>query len=104
MQDHYSHYSFSDVGGGAVEWRYFPPGVVETEHLLETPIWDRSAVHCSTLAIRGAGSAAFPLANRQRLCALIPGATSAEIEADHRVSQDNPRALAALIDRFMGGL
>ena len=104
MKDHTSHYSFRAMDGGAVEWRYFPPGVVETEHLLETPIWDRIAVHCPTLAIRSASSAVFPLANMQRRCALIPGATSAEIEADHRVSQDNPRALAALIDRFMGGL
>ena len=104
MKDHYSCHSFREVGNGEVEWRYFPPGVVETEHLLETPIWDRIAVRCPTLAIRGAGSAVFPLANMQRLCALIPGSSSAEIEADHRVSQDNPRALAALMDRFMGGL
>ena len=104
MKDHYSKHSFHDLGNGEVEWRYFPPAVVETEHLLETPIWDRIAVRCPTLAIRGAGSAVFPLANMQRLCALIPGATSAEIAADHRVSQDNPRALATLIDSFIGGL
>ncbi len=102
MKDHYSGHSFHEVASGAVEWRYFPPGVVETEHLLETPIWDRIMVHCPTLAIRGAGSAVFPAANMRRLCALIPGSTSAEIEADHRVSQDNPRALAALIDAFIG--
>ena len=104
MKGHYSCDSFREVGNGEVEWRYFPPGVGATEHLLETPICDRIAVRCPTLAIRGAGSAVFPLANMQRLCALIPGSSSAEIEADHRVSQDNPRALAALMDRFMGGL
>lgn len=104
MKDHYSRHSLRDVGAGEVEWRYFPPGVVETEHLLETPIWQRIAVRCPTLAIRGAGSAVFPLANMQRLCKLIPGSTSAEVEADHRVSQDNPYALAALIDRFIGSL
>ena len=104
MKDHYSRHSFRDAGNGEVEWRYFPPGVVETEHLLETPIWGRIAVRCPTLAIRGAGSEVFPLANMERLCALIPGATSAEIEADHRVSQDNPRALAALIDSFVAGI
>ena len=102
MKDHYSGHSFREVGNGEVEWRYFPPGVVETEHLLETPIWDRVMVCCPTLAIRGAGSEVFPAANMQRLCALIPGSTSAEIEADHRVSQDNPGALAALIDAFIG--
>ncbi|MBL8385207.1 MAG: alpha/beta hydrolase [Burkholderiales bacterium] len=104
MKDHYSAHSFRALDGGAVEWRYFPPGVVETEHLLETPIWDRIAVRCPTLAIRGAGSEVFPRANMERLCALIPGARGAEIDADHRVSQDNPRALAALIDRFVGAL
>ena len=102
MKDHYSSHSFRDVGAGTVESRYFPPGVVETEHLLETPIWDRIKVRCPTLVVRGAGSEVFPPANMQRLCALIPGAASAEIDADHRVSQDNPRALAALIDRFIG--
>ncbi len=101
MKDHYSSHSFRAVGNGEVEWRYFPPGVVETEHLLETPIWDRIAVRCPTLAIRGAGSAVFPATNMERLCGLIPGSRSAEIEADHRVSQDNPRALAALIDAFI---
>lgn len=101
MKDHYSRHSFRATGDGGVEWRYFPPGVVETEHLLETPIWDRLAVRCPTLAIRGAGSAVFPQANMERLCALIPGARGGVIDADHRVSQDNPRALAALIDNFI---
>lgn len=104
MKDHYSAHSFRALDGGAVEWRYFPPGVVETEHLLETPIWDRIAVRCPTLAIRGAGSAVFPRANMERLCALIPGARGAEIDADHRVSQDNPVDLASMIDRFVGSL
>ena len=80
------------------------PGVVETEHLLEAPLWDRLRVRCPTLAIRGAGSAVFPRANMEHLCALIEGARGAEIEADHRVSQDNPEGLAALLDGFIGPL
>ncbi|MFO1270220.1 MAG: alpha/beta hydrolase [Rubrivivax sp.] len=105
MKDHYSRHSFRPLDdGGAVEWHYHPPGVVETEHLLEAPLWDRLRVRCPTLAIRGAGSAVFPRANMEHLCALIEGARGAEIEADHRVSQDNPEGLAALLDGFIGPL
>jgi pimeloyl-ACP methyl ester carboxylesterase len=105
MKDHYSHHSFRPVGEGtAVEWRYHPPGVVETEHLLEGPIWDRIAVRCPTLAVRGAESAVFPRDRMAQLCALIPGARGVDIEADHRVSQDNPQALAALLDAFIAPL
>lgn len=104
MKAHYSHHSFRDAGEGAVEWRYYPAGVVQTEHLLEAPIWDRIQVRCPTLVVRGAHSAVFPSANMVRLCGLIPGSRHAEIDADHRVSQDNPRALAALIDGFIAPL
>jgi pimeloyl-ACP methyl ester carboxylesterase len=75
---------------------------VATEAMLEAPIWDRLAVRCPTLVLRGTRSAVFPRAAMDRLCAAIPGARSAEIEADHRVSQDNPQALAALLDGFIG--
>lgn len=103
MKTHYSQHSFcpADNGTDAVQWRYHLPGVVETEHMLETPIWDRIQIQCPALVVRGAHSAVFPTQNMQRLCALIPGARSAEIDADHRVSQDNPRALACLIDAFI---
>ncbi len=102
MKDHYSRHSFRPLADGGVEWRYFPPGVVATEAMLETPIWDRLAVRCPTLVLRGTRSAVFPRAAMDRLCAAIPGSRSAEIEADHRVSQDNPQALAALLDGFIG--
>lgn len=106
MKTHYSQHSVCATGeaGDEVQWRYHPAGVVETEHLLETPIWDRIAVRCPTLAVRGTQSSVFPRHNMERLCQLIPGARSAEIEADHRVSQDNPRALAQLIDGFISAL
>ena len=104
MKDHYSRHSFRSLDDGQVEWRYFPPGVVATEAMLEAPIWDRIQVRCPTLMVRGALSAVFPRAMSDRLCALIPGAQQAEVEADHRVSQDNPQALAALLDGFIGRL
>lgn len=105
MKTHYSQHSFRATGDdGAVEWRYHPAGVVETEHLLETPIWDRIRLRCPLLAVRGAHSEVFPADKLARLCALVPGARQAEIDADHRVSQDNPRGLAALIDAFIAPL
>jgi pimeloyl-ACP methyl ester carboxylesterase len=104
MKAHYSQHSFRASVDGAVEWRYYPPGVVETEHLLEEPIWDRIHVRCPTLVLRGSHSAVFATDKMARLCALIPGSQYAEVDADHRVSQDNPRALAALIDGFIASL
>jgi pimeloyl-ACP methyl ester carboxylesterase len=104
MKAHYSQHSFRASVDGVVEWRYYPPGVVETEHLLEEPIWDRIHVRCPTLVLRGSHSAVFATDKMARLCALIPGSQYAEVDADHRVSQDNPRALAALIDGFIASL
>ncbi|MFN0160988.1 MAG: alpha/beta fold hydrolase [Burkholderiales bacterium] len=104
MKDHYSSHSFVEQSDGRYAWRYHPPGAVSTEHLLETPIWDRIRVACPTLIIRGSASDVFPRANMERLAALIPGARTAEVDADHRVPQDNPAALAALIDNFVGSL
>lgn len=104
MKDHYSHHSFVKEADGRLAWRYHPPGAVSTEHLLETPIWDRIGVSCPTLIVRGSASDVFPRANLERLAALIPGARTAEVDADHRVPQDNPAALAALIDDFVGSL
>lgn len=102
MKDHYAHHSLRRLDDGVVEWRYHPAAVVSTEHLLETPIWDRIDVRCPALVIRGSRSAVFPRANLERLCGLIPGARALEIEADHRVPQDNPVAVAAALDAFIG--
>jgi pimeloyl-ACP methyl ester carboxylesterase len=103
MRDHYSRHSLQVLADGQAQWRYHPAGVVETEHLLETPIWDRISVRCPMLAVRGVTSAVFPSQRMQRLCRMVPGSRGVEIEADHRVSQDNPRGLAALIDGFIAG-
>ncbi|MCW5644505.1 MAG: alpha/beta hydrolase [Rhodoferax sp.] len=106
MRTHYSRHAFRrvDDGSDAVQWRYHLPGVIATEQLLEVPIWDRIDIRCPMLAIRGTHSAVFPRANMERLCAMVAGAQSAEIDADHRVSQDNPQALARVIDRFIDAL
>ena len=101
MKDHYARYSFALSDDGQATWRYYIPGVAETEHMLEEPIWDRLSVNCPTLVVRGSESEVFPTHNLEKLCALIPHAEKQQIDADHRVSQDNPKALAAVIDAFI---
>ena len=104
MKDHHARHSFEIADDGSATWRYFVSGVAATEHMLEAPIWDRLSISCPTLAIRGAASEVFPLHNLERLCELVPEAERYEIDADHRVSQDNPAGLAARIDAFIGGV
>ena len=85
MRDHYGRHALQVLPDGQAQWRYHPPGVVETEHLLETPIWDRIAVRCPLLAVRGVASAVFPAERMRQLCAQVPGARGVEIEADHQL-------------------
>ena len=101
MKEHYVAHSFAIADDGSATWRYHVPGVAATEHMLEAPIWDRLSVTCPTLAIRGAESTVFPVHNLNKLCELIPQAERHEIDADHRVSQDNPVVLANAIDAFI---
>ena len=103
MNEHYASHSFAVDEDGSATWRYHVPGVAATEHMLEAPIWDRLTVSCPTLAIRGATSEVFPEHNLKTLCEHIPQALTCEIDADHRVSQDNPRALAEALDAFIAG-
>ena len=107
MKEHYARHSFAPVGGGdradgdEVEWRYFIPGVIETEAALEPDMWHRIHVRCPLLAIRGAESRVFDETRMARLAEIVPGCRTLAIEADHRVSQDNPQALAAALDAFI---
>jgi len=110
LKEHYARYSFRAVDGpdtgvapdeGEVEWRYFIPGVIETEAALEHDMWDRIDVRCPLLAIRGAESMVFDETRMARLKAIVPACETLAIAADHRVSQDNPQALAAAVDDFI---
>lgn len=101
MKEHYARYSFAIGEEGSATWRYDIPAVAATEHMLEEPLWDRLSVSCPTLAIRGVASEVFPAHNLQTLCEIVPQTVAHEIDADHRVSQDNPLALAALLDGFI---
>lgn len=108
MKEHYARHSFAPVDPaapeGEVEWRYHVPGVIETEEALEHDMWESIAVRCPLLAVRGASSHVFDEARMARLAALVPGCRTLAIDADHRVSQDDPAALAAAVDAFVGSL
>ena len=101
MKEHYSHHSFEIAADRSATWRYFVPGVAATEAMLEAPIWDRLTISCPTLAIRGAVSEVFPPHNLERLREIVTQAECYEIDAGHRVSQDNPDGLAARLDAFI---
>ncbi|MBT6275730.1 MAG: alpha/beta hydrolase, partial [Chromatiales bacterium] len=102
MKDHYASHGFKQLESGEVEWRYHPPGAQYTEGLLEQDMWDDISVTCPTLMMRGATSHVFPAHNMLRLGELIPRSEAHVIhDCDHRVSQDQPAFMAALIDDFV---
>jgi len=101
MKDHYATHSFRPLDGGAVEWRYYPPGARHTEAQLEEDMWHRIAVRCPTLVMRGDNSDVFPAERMAQLQGVIPGAEVATVaNCEHRVSQDQPEAMARLLDAF----
>lgn len=102
MKDHYARHSFRQLDGGAVEWRYHPPGAAHTEARLEEDMWHRIRVRCPTLILRGDGSDVFPAERMAQLQRAIPGAETAEVsQCEHRISQDRPEEMARLLDAFL---
>ena len=53
------------------------------------------------LAIRGDESKGSDETRMGKLVEIVPGCRTLAIAADHRVSQDNPEALAAAVDAFI---
>jgi 2-(acetamidomethylene)succinate hydrolase len=105
MRAHFAAHSFRRLDGGRWAARYRKEAAQETEALLEQDLWDRITVSCPTLAVRGARSRVFSRDKLVRLAGLLPEAVMAEIpRADHRVTQDNPPVVAALLDGFIRGL
>lgn len=102
VRAHFGHHGFHDLEGGGVGGRYDKDAAQYTEALLERDMWDRIDLRCPLLAVRGAQSEVFDRGKLVRLGDLVAGSTIAEIvRANHRVTQDNPAALAAVIDAFV---
>lgn len=102
MKDHYAEHGFRRLNSGEVEWRYHPQGAQYTEGLLEEDMWDQIKVSCPTLMMRGDRSHVFPSHNMARLKGLIAGSEAHDVAGcDHRISQDQPKVMAELIDEFV---
>lgn len=102
MRAHYAEHGFRANPDGTVAGRYRPQAAQETEAALEADMWDRIAVQTPLLAVRGVLSPVFDRPRMLRLGQVVPQAVLAEVPAaSHRVMQDNPRFVAALLDAFL---
>ncbi len=90
-------------GGGAVfRWRYHAAGVGECEAALVNDHSDAIRTDLPVLVFGGAEATVLPPATAERICALLPNHRRAVLpNADHRLSQDNPRGFGELMDRFI---
>lgn len=102
MRAHFAQHGFRTNADGTVSGRYRPEAAQETEAALEADMWDRIAVRAPVMAVRGALSPVFDRPRMMRLAAVVPQAVLVEVpRANHRVMQDNPGFVAALIDAFL---
>ena len=102
MLNHYANYCFSFLEDGRVEWKYFPFGAQYTEKQLEQDIWDKIDIECPTLILRGESSSVFPENKLEKLKNLISGSEAYSVSGcDHRISQDQPKRMSHLIDKFL---
>lgn len=105
VREHFAAYSYVEAEPGRWVPRYLPAAVSATEAALQADMWDRIKPRCPVLAVRGALSKVFDRARMLRLAECVDDCLLAEIPAaDHRVGQDNPRALAGVIDAFVWSL
>lgn len=102
MRAHFAAHSFVERADGTWTSRYHKAAAQHTEALLELDYWDRVDVRCPTLVLRGDRSKVFDRDKLVRLAGLIPRSVIAEVpRADHRAMQDNPVAVAGLLDAFV---
>lgn len=105
VREHFASYSYYEAEPGRWVPRYLPSAVSATEAALQADMWDEIRPRCPVLAVRGALSKVFDRARMLRLADCAKDCLLAEIpSADHRVGQDNPRALAGVIDAFVWSL
>jgi len=90
---------------GGFTWRYYGPGVCDTEAELMRDLANDITWRGPTLVFGGAASTVLPVEMAARVAARLPGAQLASLAAaNHRLSQDNPEGFAALLDGFVESL
>lgn len=103
VKDHYARYSYRELPGGGVEYRYFEQD--ETPASRAQFDVNRLKVRCPTLFIRGEHSDVTAEATMREVAALIPGARCLTVAGSHHhVPMDKPARLAVLLDEFVRGL
>jgi len=102
MRAHFAAASLRQLDDGRWAGRYSQQAAQTTEALLEQDFWGRISLRCPALVARGHRSEVFDRDKMVRLGGLLPDALLAEVPAaDHRVTQDNPVFVAALLDAFV---
>lgn len=105
VRDHFADHYLYEVDAGRWAPRYRPEAVSETEAALEADLWHLIRPACPVLAVRGARSRVFDRPRLWRLAETVDDCLLVEVPgADHRVGQDNPRGLAAVLDSFVRSL
>lgn len=103
VRRHWLETALEHAPGGGLQWRYFPPGVAQTEAALLADLWPQIRVGAPVLLFRGAQSDIIDADAMKRAKAALPQAVLTELDgANHRLSQDAPDAMAALIGDFLG--
>jgi pimeloyl-ACP methyl ester carboxylesterase len=102
VREHFADHSYYQVEPGVWAPRYLPDAARHTEAALQHDLWDRIAPACPVLAVRGQHSRVFDRSRMLRLAERAADCLLVEIPgADHRVGQDNPTALAGVLDAFV---
>lgn len=103
VKDHYARYSYRDLPGGKVEYRYFE----QDETAASRAAFDvaRLKVRCPALFLRGEHSDVTGADSLREVVALFPQARLGTVAGSgHHVPMDKPVLLAAQLDAFVRGL
>ena len=101
VMEHWLDTALEQRADGRYRWRYYPPGVAETEAALLADLWPRIDVAAPVLLFRGAESDIIPAAAIDDAAGRLPDAERAELpRANHRLAQDNPEGFAQLVTGF----
>ena len=102
VRDYFALHSFRPVEGGRWAWAWDRDAARGIGNTIQRPIWDRIAVTCPAMMVRGIDSQVFLSEHLERLKGLIPQAQLACVPgSDHMPAQDNPPFMAALLERFL---
>lgn len=102
VAQHWLDTALARSADGRWRWRYFRPGIVETQADLCNDHWPDIRIRQPTLLFHGENCTVIGQDAMVRARAEIPHANFAVLKgANHRLTQDNPAGFAALIEGFL---